>query len=57
MWASLLLWFYVLFVEFLKINPIGYVPALVDGDFVVSDSFAILKVSHPFAASDFRLFL
>ncbi|ESR44596.1 glutathione S-transferase Z1 [Citrus sinensis] len=28
--------------EFLKINPIGYVPALVDGDFVVSDSFAIL---------------
>ncbi|KDO53856.1 hypothetical protein CISIN_1g0277371mg [Citrus sinensis] len=28
--------------DFLKINPIGYVPALVDGDFVVSDSFAIL---------------
>ena len=44
-------------VEFLKINPIGYVPALVDGDFVVSDSFAILMVSHPFAAPDFRLFL
>nr|GEX00050.1 glutathione S-transferase zeta class-like [Tanacetum cinerariifolium] len=28
--------------EFLKINPIGFVPALVDGDVVIADSFAIL---------------
>ncbi|KAL2491061.1 Glutathione S-transferase Z1 [Abeliophyllum distichum] len=28
--------------EFLKLNPIGYVPVLVDGDIVVADSFAIL---------------
>ncbi|XP_019198105.1 PREDICTED: glutathione S-transferase 2-like isoform X1 [Ipomoea nil] len=28
--------------EFLKLNPMGYVPALVDGDIVISDSFAIL---------------
>ncbi|KAJ9162744.1 hypothetical protein P3X46_022496 [Hevea brasiliensis] len=28
--------------EILKLNPLGYVPVLVDGDFVVSDSFAIL---------------
>ncbi|KAI3874924.1 hypothetical protein MKW98_019497 [Papaver atlanticum] len=28
--------------EFLDVNPIGYVPALVDGDLLVSDSFAIL---------------
>ncbi|OAY46654.1 glutathione S-transferase zeta class isoform X3 [Manihot esculenta] len=28
--------------EFLKLNPIGYVPVLVDGDIVISDSFAIL---------------
>ncbi|XP_052204332.1 glutathione S-transferase zeta class-like [Diospyros lotus] len=28
--------------EFLKLNPIGYVPVLVDEDIVVSDSFAIL---------------
>ncbi|XP_031105758.1 glutathione S-transferase 2-like [Ipomoea triloba] len=28
--------------EFLKLNPLGYVPALVDGDIVISDSFAIL---------------
>jgi maleylacetoacetate isomerase len=27
--------------EFLKLNPIGYVPALVDGDVVISDSLAI----------------
>ncbi|XP_039033655.1 glutathione S-transferase zeta class-like isoform X1 [Hibiscus syriacus] len=27
--------------EFQKLNPIGYVPVLVDGDVVVSDSFAI----------------
>ncbi|KAI7731250.1 hypothetical protein M8C21_032364 [Ambrosia artemisiifolia] len=28
--------------EFLKLNPIGYVPALVDGDLVIADSFAII---------------
>ncbi|XP_038708310.1 glutathione S-transferase zeta class-like isoform X2 [Tripterygium wilfordii] len=28
--------------EFKKLNPISYVPVLVDGDIVVSDSFAIL---------------
>lgn len=28
--------------EFLKVNPIGYVPALVDGDIVLADSFAII---------------
>ncbi|KAL3651477.1 Glutathione S-transferase zeta-1 [Castilleja foliolosa] len=28
--------------EFVKLNPLGYVPVLVDGDIVVSDSFAIL---------------
>ncbi|XP_073099102.1 glutathione S-transferase 1-like, partial [Elaeis guineensis] len=28
--------------EFVKINPVKYVPALVDGDTVVSDSFAII---------------
>lgn len=30
--------------EFLKLNPLGYVPVLVDGDIVVSDSLAILLV-------------
>jgi glutathione S-transferase len=28
-----------------KINPVKFVPALVDGDLVVSDSFAIILVS------------
>ncbi|XP_022022429.1 glutathione S-transferase-like [Helianthus annuus] len=28
--------------EFLNVNPIGYVPALVDGDLVMVDSFAII---------------
>ncbi|XP_022001271.2 glutathione S-transferase 2-like, partial [Helianthus annuus] len=28
--------------EYLKMNPIGYVPALVDGDIVLADSFAII---------------
>ncbi|KAM0046713.1 putative glutathione transferase [Helianthus debilis subsp. tardiflorus] len=32
--------------EYLKINPIGYVPALVDGDIVLADSFAIILVSN-----------
>ncbi|XP_022716345.1 glutathione S-transferase zeta class-like [Durio zibethinus] len=27
--------------EFQKLNPIGYVPVLVDGDIIISDSFAI----------------
>ncbi|KAK9213693.1 hypothetical protein WN944_005678 [Citrus x changshan-huyou] len=46
--------------EFLKINPIGYVPALVDGDFVVSDAFAILMYleekypQHPLLPSDLK---
>ncbi|KAF7126807.1 hypothetical protein RHSIM_Rhsim11G0112700 [Rhododendron simsii] len=31
--------------EFTKLNPIGYVPVLVDEDTIVSDSFAILLVS------------
>ncbi|GFY94368.1 glutathione S-transferase zeta 1 [Actinidia rufa] len=33
--------FALLFIEFTKLNPIGYVPVLVDEDIVVSDSFAI----------------
>ncbi|KAF2325648.1 hypothetical protein GH714_031856 [Hevea brasiliensis] len=28
--------------EYLKLNPLGYVPVLVDGDTIVFDSFAIL---------------
>ncbi|KVI11350.1 Glutathione S-transferase/chloride channel, C-terminal [Cynara cardunculus var. scolymus] len=32
--------------EFLKINPMGYVPALVDGDIVLADSLAIILVSN-----------
>ncbi|RXH92172.1 hypothetical protein DVH24_033068 [Malus domestica] len=28
--------------EFRKLNPMGYVPVLVDGDTVVADSFAII---------------
>lgn len=30
--------------EYEKLNPIGYVPTLVDGDSVIADSFAILMV-------------
>jgi hypothetical protein len=33
------------FVDYEKINPVKFVPALVDGDLVVSDSFAIILVS------------
>ncbi|XP_071725483.1 glutathione S-transferase zeta class-like [Rutidosis leptorrhynchoides] len=36
--------------EYLKMNPIGYVPALVDGDVVLADSLAIilyLEEKHP----------
>ncbi|BFG20024.1 hypothetical protein CerSpe_062980 [Prunus speciosa] len=44
--------------EFTKLNPIGYVPVLVDGDFVVADSFAILMYledkypQHPLLPQD-----
>ncbi|KAK4580650.1 hypothetical protein RGQ29_024335 [Quercus rubra] len=45
--------------EFTKLNPIGYVPVLVDGDLVLSDSFAILLYleekyphHHPFLPQD-----
>ncbi|KAL0375892.1 UNVERIFIED_CONTAM: Glutathione S-transferase zeta class [Sesamum calycinum] len=31
--------------EFLKLNPLGSVPVLVDGDITVADSFAILLAS------------
>ncbi|KAJ0098032.1 hypothetical protein Patl1_27874 [Pistacia atlantica] len=46
--------------EFRKLNPLGYVPALVDGDFVLSDSFAILMYleekypQHPLLPSDLK---
>lgn len=47
--------------EFLKVNPINYVPVLADGDFVISDSFAILMYleekypqHHPLLPSDLR---
>ncbi|XP_043813771.1 glutathione S-transferase zeta class isoform X2 [Manihot esculenta] len=42
--------------EFLKLNPIGYVPVLVDGDIVISDSFAILMVSFAFSLFFFFFF-
>lgn len=32
------------FAEFEKLNPLHYVPVLVDGNVVVSDSYAILLV-------------
>ncbi|KAJ8754879.1 hypothetical protein K2173_015391 [Erythroxylum novogranatense] len=47
--------------EFLKLNPIGYVPVLVDGDIVVSDSFAILMYleekfpQNPLLPEDLRI--
>lgn len=43
-------WFHMLKVyrfdpqDFKKINPMGTVPALVDGDVVINDSFAIIMV-------------
>ncbi|KAI4296117.1 hypothetical protein L6164_036102 [Bauhinia variegata] len=46
--------------EFLKINPVGFVPALVDGDVVVSDSYAILMYleekypQHPLLPQDIQ---
>ncbi|KAK7817707.1 glutathione s-transferase zeta class, partial [Quercus suber] len=33
--------------EFTKLNPIGYVPVIVDGDLVLSYSFAILLTQFP----------
>ncbi|RAL44238.1 hypothetical protein DM860_015598 [Cuscuta australis] len=47
--------------EFLKLNPMGYVPVLVDGDVVISDSFAILMYleekypQHPLLPKDLKL--
>ncbi|XP_076928292.1 glutathione S-transferase 2-like [Bidens hawaiensis] len=44
--------------EYLKINPLGYVPALVDGDIVLGDSFAIILYleeryrQHPLLSRD-----
>jgi maleylacetoacetate isomerase len=35
---------FVFSVEFTKLNPIGYVPVLVDGDLVLADSLAIIMV-------------
>eukprot|EP00268_Persea_americana_P026938 TRINITY_DN2647_c0_g2_i1.p1 TRINITY_DN2647_c0_g2~~TRINITY_DN2647_c0_g2_i1.p1 ORF type:complete len:116 (+),score=21.10 TRINITY_DN2647_c0_g2_i1:57-404(+) len=32
--------------EFSKLNPLSYVPVLVDGDIVISDPFAIILVSQ-----------
>ncbi|KAL5789145.1 hypothetical protein ACOSQ2_004033 [Xanthoceras sorbifolium] len=46
--------------EFRKLNPVGYVPVLVDGDVVLSDSFAILMYleekypQHPLLPSDLK---
>uniref|UniRef100_A0A5B7BBM4 glutathione transferase n=1 Tax=Davidia involucrata TaxID=16924 RepID=A0A5B7BBM4_DAVIN len=46
--------------EFLKLNPIGYVPVLVDEDIVVADSFAILMYleekypQHPLLPHDLQ---
>ncbi|XP_023532765.1 glutathione S-transferase 2-like [Cucurbita pepo subsp. pepo] len=44
--------------DFLKLNPVGFVPALVDGDIVIADSFAIIMYleekypQHPLLPSD-----
>ncbi|XWS11600.1 hypothetical protein CRYUN_Cryun37aG0013200 [Craigia yunnanensis] len=46
--------------EFQKLNPIGYVPVLVDGEIIVSDSFAIFMYleekypQHPLLPSDLQ---
>ncbi|XP_057999091.1 glutathione S-transferase zeta class-like [Hevea brasiliensis] len=46
--------------EYLKLNPLGYVPVLVDGDTVVFDSFAILMYlddkypQHPLLPHDLQ---
>ncbi|XWS50627.1 hypothetical protein CRYUN_Cryun12cG0102200 [Craigia yunnanensis] len=36
--------------EFQRLNPIGYVPMLVDGEIIISDSFAIFKFEEGFEA-------
>ncbi|KAL8541891.1 hypothetical protein ACS0TY_002947 [Phlomoides rotata] len=46
--------------DYLKLNPLGFVPVLVDGDIVVSDSFAILLYleekypQHPLLPQDLQ---
>ncbi|XP_062176332.1 glutathione S-transferase zeta class-like isoform X3 [Alnus glutinosa] len=46
--------------EFRKVNPLGYVPVLVDGDIVLSDSFAIIMYleakypQHPLLPRDLQ---
>ncbi|XP_071694619.1 glutathione S-transferase zeta class-like [Rutidosis leptorrhynchoides] len=46
--------------EYLKINPMGYVPAIVDGDIILADSSAIMWYldekypQHPLLPSDFK---
>ncbi|CAN6543404.1 unnamed protein product [Malus baccata var. baccata] len=46
--------------EFRKLNPVGYVPVLVDGDTLVADSFAILMYleekypQHPLLPPDLQ---
>nr|AAO61856.1 glutathione S-transferase Z1 [Malva pusilla] len=46
--------------EFQKLNPIGYVPVLVDGDIIISDSLAIFMYleekypQHPLLPSDLQ---
>ncbi|CAI9755833.1 unnamed protein product [Fraxinus pennsylvanica] len=47
-------------VEFLKLNPLGYVPVLLDDDFVLADSFARLMYleekypQHPLLPKDLQ---
>ncbi|KAF9608069.1 hypothetical protein IFM89_005984 [Coptis chinensis] len=46
--------------EFIKLNPMGYVPALVDGDIVIADSFPIILYledkypQHPLLPQDLQ---
>ncbi|KAL3824987.1 hypothetical protein ACJIZ3_021016 [Penstemon smallii] len=46
--------------EFLKLNPLGFVPLLVDGDIVIADSYAILMYleekypQHPLLPQDLQ---
>ncbi|KAK2993633.1 hypothetical protein RJ640_019273 [Escallonia rubra] len=46
--------------EFRKLNPVGHVPVLVDGDVVISDSFAIIMYleekypQHPLLPNDLQ---
>lgn len=39
--------------EFEHLNPVHFVPVLVEGDLVVSDSFAILLVSNHYECEHF----